>query len=178
MPMRPASPGGTDLSRHWSPERRLQIRLFNVLHRWSTALADRRFFWINLAAGVRNYIALLEALGECWKEEYLPEDRLRLLLQSLLESFIRGERSRGYLWLLEEDERRSALEDLPNEAKELAAALVYGVFRDEGTPHPFIFEWQVFLAPALDLDILHSGDISKQVVEGIFGIEHSPTEIQ
>ena len=81
----------------WTPTQRLRVRLFNVLQRWSMALADPRFVWIDLAAPVRNYAALLVADAECWEQGHLPEDRVLQLVGTLLGSFIRTDRSRGYL---------------------------------------------------------------------------------
>jgi hypothetical protein len=154
------------------------VRLYNVLKRWSVALADPRFFWLSPVAGVRNYAALLWAVAECWRQEYLPEDRVRDLIEALLASFIRGERSRGYLWLLEEDERSEAIEAVPEEARELAGALAYSVFRDTTIGHPYIFDWQAFLAPALELGLLGCGDRVPALVEDLCDHECSSAEVE
>ena len=66
----------TETGTPWTPTQRLRVRLFNVLQRWSLALSDPRFVWIDLAAPVRNYAALLVADAECWEQDHLPEDRV------------------------------------------------------------------------------------------------------
>ena len=48
-------------------------RRINVLQRWSLALADPRLVWIDLAAPVCNYAALLVADAECWSRTTLPK---------------------------------------------------------------------------------------------------------
>ena len=185
--LRSVHPGGGNVTnggngegpeRSWSPESRLRVRLFNVLKRWSVALADPRFFWISPAAGVRNFIALLYALTECWRKNYLPEDRVRDLIEALMASFIQGERSRGYLWLLEDDERSKAIDAVTEEAREVADALVYAVFRDTTIGHPYIFDWQVFLAPGLDLGLFRCGDSVPALVESLCGYQCSCEEVK
>src|SRR5262249_16857807 len=66
----------TETGTPWTPTQRLRVRLFNVLQRWSLALTDPRLVWIDLAAPVRNYAALLVAGTECWEQGHLPEDRV------------------------------------------------------------------------------------------------------
>ncbi|MFN8111874.1 MAG: hypothetical protein U0R51_01610 [Solirubrobacterales bacterium] len=167
---------GTDKS--WSPESRLRVRLFNVLKRWSVALADPRLFWISPTAGARNYIALLSALAECWRMNYLPEERVRDLVEALMASFIRGERSRGYLWLMDDDDRSKAVSAVNEDAREVADALVYAVFRDTTVGHPYIFDWQAFLAPALDLGLLRCGDRVPALVADLCGHKCTCEEVE
>ena len=160
------------------PGTKAPVRLFNVLKRWCSALADPRFFWISVEAGVRNYIALLTAVTDSWTQSYLPEDRLRVLLETLFQGFIRGDRKRGYLWLLNEEERGEAIAAIPSEAKELAAGLVFAVFNDRDTAHPFIFEWQPFLVPALDLEIIAPGVATPALVARLVHQECSPSAVE
>ena len=66
---------------------------------------------------MRNYAALLVAVTECWEQEHFPEDRVIRLIGTLLGSFIRTERSRGYLVSLSEDECHRVLSRLTPEAR-------------------------------------------------------------
>ena len=103
--------GGTGVP--WTPERRLQVRLFNVLERWCGALNDPRFRWIDPSAPTRNFSALIVALYECWEQGYLPPPRIEDLLATLYGSYVCTERGPGYLPSVDEDERGAALTGLP-----------------------------------------------------------------
>jgi hypothetical protein len=87
------------------------LRLYNVLARWCQAVGDSRLRWIDPLAPVINYTELLGALAECWAGKYFQAngavrvDRIATLLGILFTSFIRGERTVGYLLCLSEDER-------------------------------------------------------------------------
>jgi hypothetical protein len=137
----------------WTPTQRLRARLFNVLQRWSLALSDPRFAWIDPTAPVRNYVALLIADAECWEQTHLPEERVIRLLGSLLGSFVRTERSRGYLVSLSEEERQRALSRLSGEARALGAALVYCALRPSAKWRDYLFEWQPALVAGLELGV-------------------------
>src|SRR4029077_13474274 len=126
----------------WTPTQRLQARLFNVLQRWSVALADPRFAWIDPTAPTRNYAALLVADAECWEQEHLPEERVIRLLGSLLGSFIRTERSVGYLLSISAEDRERALGRLTPEARTLGSGLVYCALRPSASWRDYLFEWQ------------------------------------
>jgi hypothetical protein len=143
------------------------VRLFNVLQRWSLALADPRFVWVDPTAPVRNYAALLVAVAECWEQEHLPEEKVVRLLGTLLGSFVRTERSRGYLLMLSDDERRRALDRLTPEARALAAALVYCGLRPSAKWRDYVFEWQPALVDGLELGIFDVSARSCDVVERV-----------
>ena len=68
----------------WTPDRRLQVRLYNLLERWCAAISDPRLLWISPAAPIGNYAALVAALHECWVGEYLSEPRVTSLVGALL----------------------------------------------------------------------------------------------
>jgi hypothetical protein len=157
----------------WTPTQRLRVRLFNVLQRWSLALADPRFVWIDPTAPVRNYAALLVADAECWEQEHLPEERIIRLLGSLLGSFIRTERSRGYLLSLSEEDRQRSLARLPGEARALAAALVYCALRPSANWRDYLFEWQPSLVAALELGVFDVAPQAPEVVQRL--IDKRPT---
>jgi len=137
----------------WTPTQRLQTRLFNVLQRWSLALADPRFVWIDPTAPARNYGALLVAHAECWEQEHLPEERVIRLLGAILGSFIRTERSTGYLSSLPDEEGQRALKRLSDEARALGAALVYCALRPSANWRDHVFEWQPALVAGLELGV-------------------------
>jgi hypothetical protein len=149
----------------WTPTQRLRVRLFNVLQRWSLALADPRFVWIDPTASVRNYAALLVADAECWEQEHLPEERVVHLLGTLLGSFVRAERSRGYLVSLSDEEQQRALGRLSAEARALGAALVYCALRPSAKWRDYVFEWQPALVAGVDLGVFDVSPQSCDVVE-------------
>jgi hypothetical protein len=162
----------------WTPERRLQVRLFNVLERWCGALNDPRFAWIDPASPARNYSTLLVALAECWELNYLPEHRVVRLLTTLLSGFVRSERVRGHLLLLDEDEREQTLARLPDEAKMLAGALAYAALREQGDWRSWVFELQPALVTSLELGVLEVGGRSASIVQRLVQEEATPTEIE
>ncbi len=162
----------------WTPERRLQVRLFNVLDRWCGALNDPRFAWIDPAAPARNYSTLLVALGECWEQHYLPEHRVVRLLTTLLSSFLRSERARGYVLSLEADEREQAVARLPAEAKTLAGALAYAALREQGDWRSSVFELQPALVAGIELGVLDVGKGSSVLVRRLVDEKATPAEIE
>jgi hypothetical protein len=162
----------------WTPERRLQVRLFNVLERWCGALNDPRFAWIDLAAPSRNYSTLLIALAECWEQQYLPEHRVVRLLTTLLSSFLRSERAHGYLLSLEADEREQAITRLPAEARTLAGALAYGALRQQAEWRSAIFELQPALVAGIELGVIEVNEGSPPVAQRLVGGQASREEIE
>jgi hypothetical protein len=162
----------------WTPTQRLRVRLFNVLQRWSLALADPRFVWIDLAAPVRNYAALLVADAECWEQDHLPEDRVIRLIGTLLGSFIRTDRSRGYLVSLSDDERQRALSRLTPEARTLGTALVYSALRPAAKWPDYLFGWQPALVAGLKSGVFDVSPESCDVIERLIGNHPSVDEVQ
>jgi hypothetical protein len=161
----------------WTPTQRLRVRLFNVLQRWSLALADPRFVWIDPMAPVRNYAALLVADAGCWEQQHLPEDRVIRLVGSLLGSFIRTERSRGYLLSLSEEERQRALARLSGEARALGAALVYCALRPSLKWREYLFEWQPALVEGLRMGVFEVSARSRDVVQRLIDKPTSEDEV-
>lgn len=153
----------------WTPERRLQVRLFNVLERWCGALNDPRFRWIDPSAPTRNFSALILALFECWEQGYLPSERVEHLLQTLYGSYVRTERGPGYLLAVDEDERAGALGRLPVEARTLGGALAYAVLAPSQEWRRAIFLFQPFLVPALELEVIEIGKRSPPLVGRLLG---------
>jgi hypothetical protein len=162
----------------WTPTQRLRVRLFNVLQRWSLALADPRFVWIDPTAPVRNYAALLVADAECWEQGHLPEERIIRLVGSLLGSFIRTERSHGFLLSLSEEDRQHALARLSGEARTLGAALVYCALRPSASWRDCLFEWQPPLVAGLELGVFDVTAASCDVVQRLTGNAVGEDEIR
>lgn len=175
-PVRPDKPPGGE-GTPWTLEQRLQVRVFNVLHRWSAALADPRFIWIERTAPVRNFSALLVAIARCWEEGYLPVDRVLRLLETLMTSFIGADRVRGYLLSVNEDVRTQALAGLSAEARSLAAALCYCALRETAPWREWVFRIQPFLVPALEMGVVAAGHQTPVAVNRIVGERPTPIEI-
>ena len=154
-------------------EQRIQVRVFNVLSRWCSALSDPRFIWIDRSAPVRNYVALLAGLARCWEEAFLPLERVRHLLETLLTSFVAGERTAGYLTSLSVEERAAALDRLPNEARAVAAALCYAALRENADWKEWVFRFQPFLEPGLELGLLAADEDATELVERL--VDEKPT---
>jgi len=162
----------------WTMEKRLEVRVFNVLQRWCSALADPRFLWIERTAPVRNYTALLIALTRCWEEEFLPVDRVLRLFEALMTSFVGTERVRGYLLTANEDERKQALARMPDEARSLAAVLTYGALYKKAELPKWVFRFQPFLVPALELGVVQADEDTSVPIERLIGERPSLKRIE
>lgn len=175
MPPHLAGSSGEHQSAHtgkrWTSERKLQVRLFNLLERWCRALSDPRLQWIGTLAPVGNFAALCGALEECWHEEYLPEHRVVPLIGTLLTSFVREERRPGFLAHLEEDDRISALALLSSSrSASTAAALAYASVRHGRTDLlSYLFSWQPAIRDGLEWNVLRADSAAAEVVETLTG---------
>ena len=122
--------GATGSGVKWTADKKLQVRLFNLLERWCTALADPRLAWIGPVAQVGNFAALVGAIYECWANRYLPEHRLVPLVGVLLTSFLTSERRPGFVAGLDEETRATAEVAISGSAApEFAAGLVWASVR-------------------------------------------------
>ena len=146
-PEEPAGTTGTGV--RWTPDRRLQVRLYNLLERWCTALADPRLAWIGPVAQVGNFAALVGAIHECWANRYLPDHRVVPLVGVLLTSFLTAERRPGFMAGLDDETRGIAEIALRGSAApEFAAGLVWASVRPSRADLlSYVFAWQ----PALRL---------------------------
>jgi hypothetical protein len=162
----------------WSPSARLAVRVYNVLHRWSLAVADPRVRWLSDLAPVRHFEHLVGALAQIWVQpDWLAEHRLRSLLQTLLGTFIRTERAPGYLASLPDDERATALAALADgPAPAYAAGLAYLALRSE-QPASF-FDWQPFLTPGLEWNVYAPDDRSSELVGNASALRPTAAQIQ
>jgi hypothetical protein len=172
-PIEPPTPGTP-----WSMQRRLEVRVFNVLERWCGSLNDPRFVWIEQNAPVRNYVALLTALGRCWQENLLPVERILRLLETLFSSFIGGERTRGYLPALAVVDQAKAIERLPDEARFVAASLLYTALRDNADWKNWVFRLQPALEKGLELGVIAVGDETPSAIELLVGERPTVSEVE
>jgi hypothetical protein len=163
----PPHDGGTGVQ--WTPEQKLQVRVYNVFQRWCGALNDSRLIWIDRYAPVRNYSALLLGLAECWEQEFLPRDRLTRLLETLFSAFVTGERAAGYLAGLTEEDRTQALTRLPRETRLIGGALCYCVLRNAADWREIVFRIQPFLKGALEYGVVEVGEESPALVKRLVG---------
>jgi hypothetical protein len=162
----------------WSMDKRIELRVFNVLSRWCGALADPRFVWIGHSAPVRNYVALLTGLAACWEEDLLPPDRVKRLLETLFGSFVQAERTPGYLIRLDDEARADALSRLPGEGRALAASLCFSVLREKADWREWIFRFQPFLPAAIELGILEVNEQTLGLVERLVDEAPSSAEVE
>jgi hypothetical protein len=172
----PSAPGGGSGVK-WTPEQKLQVRVFNVLQRWCGALNDPRFIWIDRYAPVRNYSALLVGLAESWEQEFLTRDRLTRLLETLFTGFVTSERATGYLLGLPDEDRAQALARLPREARLLGGALCYCLLRNQADWREIVFRLQPFLKTALDLGVVEVGEETPALVKRFIDEQRSAAAI-
>lgn len=163
--------------RTWTPNRRLQVRLMNVLTRWARALADPRMNWLQPFASVRNFQALIYAVAELWELQALPPPKLKSATGLILGSFLRSEEADGYLFQLDAEERSQAIARLSPEARAVATALSYLGLHPLASWEENIFEWQAWLRPCLEKGIVVPTDEAAQLVSRIAGEEVAPQDI-
>ncbi|MBI3749071.1 MAG: hypothetical protein HY262_09550 [Chloroflexi bacterium] len=180
-PVEVASSPGTEhgTGTAWTPDRKLQVRLFNLLERWCAALSDPRLQWISPLTPVANFAALVGALRECWSQGYLPEHRVVALVGVLMSAFVRGERRPGFLTQLADEDRSSALATLATSAApSVAAALVFVAVRtSQKDLLTYLFAWQPALADGLASGVLRADEYSSALVHGLSGLTMSPAAI-
>jgi hypothetical protein len=163
----------------WSTEKRLAVRAYNVLHRWSLAVADPRVRWMSDLAPVRHYELLLAAFAQIWVQQgaWMPEHRLAKLLETLLGAFVRTKRAAGYLARLSDEERGDALEALAaGQGPGLAAGLAYLALRNSSATS--FFDWQPALVPGLDWGVLQAGAGSAELIASTSQLRPTAPEIQ
>lgn len=158
---------GSAKGHSWTPTQKLQVRLFNVLSRWARALADRRMDWIQPIASLRNFQAILYALAELWELQALSEPKLKQALGLILGSFVRSESASGYLFQIEKIDRDEALERLSQEARDVATALAFIGVRKSTAWQENVFEWQVWLKPCLDDEIIRASEAAANLAARI-----------
>lgn len=110
--------------------------------------------------------------------EHLPEERVVRLLGTLLGSFVRTDRSPGYLLSVPDGERQSALARVSSEARTLGGALVYCALRPSAKWRDYLFAWQPALVAGLDLGVFDVSGQSCDVVERLIGNRVSEVEIR
>jgi hypothetical protein len=161
----------------WTPAQRLQLRLANVLQRWSRATNDPRLRWVNPLAPARNFAALIGALAECWEEQFLTERKIRPIIRLLFEAFITSEDIPGYLVSIPTEQQVAAQERLPDEARSAASALLYSALRPDSMWREDIFEWQTFMVPGIELGIFQAQTGTDALVRRLIGANVAPKEI-
>ena len=164
----------------WTPDRRLQVRLFNLLERWCAALSDPRLLWVSPAAPVANYAALVTALRECWTTGYLREERVTALVGVLLGAMVATERRRGFLAALDEaDSARAATALSGSEAPEIAGGLLWGCLRPARRDLlSYLFDWQPALRLAAQLGAVRTTDRSAEIALELTETKATATAIE
>ena len=102
---------------------------------------------------------------------------MRGRLGALYGSFIRTERSPGYLLILADEERQRALDRLPVEARALGAALAYCALRPNAKWREYLFDWQPALVAGFDLGVFDATGQSCAVVVRLINQEVSVDDI-
>ena len=161
----------------WTPTRRLQVRMMNVLTRWGRALADPRMNWLQPFAPVRNFQALLYAVTELWELRALPLPKLKLATGLILGSFVRSEDADGYLFQIGGAEREQAIARLGPESRAVATTLAYLGLHPPAAWEENIFEWQAWLRPCLEERILLATNEAAHLVSRIAGEQVSAEEV-
>ena len=154
--------------KRWTEDRRLAVRAYNVLHRWSRVLNDGRARWtLSEVAPVRHFEALLGTLAQIWvQRQWMPEHRLVRLLQTLLGAFIRTDQAPGYLASLDDNERDAALRALSSgPGPGLAAALTYAAVRSASKDE--YFDWQPYVVPGMAWGVFRGDALAVELVPAL-----------
>lgn len=73
----------------------VELRAFNVLHRWCDALDNERLRWVDDFAPAINFVHLATALLECLEEGLLNDERMTSLCETISGSCFGNEKRRG-----------------------------------------------------------------------------------
>jgi hypothetical protein len=149
----------------WTMEARQRVRAYNLLTRWSNAVADPRHALLSPDAPVLNYQTLLGVILLAWMHDALDRSRLRRLLLTLLGAFIGASEGQGFLGRVTEEERTAALGRLDPFAAGVAAGLV-AVALESGWRHD-IYDWQPVLQRGVELAVILPDEWSDLVVKRI-----------
>jgi hypothetical protein len=82
---------------------------------------------------------------------------------------VRSESGDGYLFLLDSEERAAAIGQLTPEARRVATALAYLGLRPRSDWEAFIFEWQVWLRPCLEMGIVEATKEAAKLASRVAG---------
>ena len=176
---------GTELATtvRWEPSRRTLASALNALKRWALALNDRRVRWyVADYAPIDHYERLTATILQIWVQGPSWPDasptlgtRMAALFRVLIDAFVR--RDRGYLALLDDEERERALELLKTgRTPEIAAALAHAALAKVAAKD--FFGWQPALVPAIDLGVLRATEASADLVGKLTGIRPTPAAIE
>ena len=168
----------------WTMTQRLRVRAYNVLWRWSSAVADPRVRWFGELAPVRHYLGLLGALARIWPQAHMPNDedrwltadQLGRLTSNLFGAFIRPANGHGYLAGLDAEQRRAAVELLGQHgAPETAAALAFCALHG-ANPDSF-FAWQPYLVPGRGWGVIHVDKRAAGLASACLGKKVTETDL-
>jgi hypothetical protein len=155
----------------WTVTQRLQVRLMNVLTRWGRALADPRMNWLHPLASVRNFQALIYAIGELWELDALPEKKLEHVVGLVFGSFVRSEEANGYLFQLTDDERGAAVRRVSKEGRIVATTLTYLGLRPRSDWEEHVFAWQAWLRPCMETGVVRATKEAAEFASRLSGEE-------
>jgi hypothetical protein len=122
-------------------------------------------------------VALLTALGTCWQEGYLPEERVIELTCTLLSSFIGARGGSGYCSAVDQETRERAVSLLSGEPAQVAAALTCCAFQPGARWVDYVFAWQPSLIMGLEDGLIAGGPGAARLVASISGKPCSEKEI-
>jgi hypothetical protein len=147
----------------WTMEARQRVRVYNLLTRWSNAVADPQLNLLSTGAAAINYQTLLAVILATWLHDAFDRARLRKLLLVLLRAFIGQGNGKGFLGRAPEAEREDALGRLDPVALEIGAGLVATAFSSSWRSD--IYDWQPVVRRALELEAIAVGQWSTLTVE-------------
>ncbi len=150
-------------------EARQRVRAYNLLSRWSDAVADPRHALVSADAPAINYQTLLGVLLLAWLHEALDEDHLRRLLLKLLTAFVGEADGHGFLGRVADADRTAVVERLNPFMVEVAAGLVAIALAPGAQWRDDIYDWQPVLGRGVEYGVILPGDWSEVVVERITG---------
>ena len=155
-----------------APSPSIKQRVGNVLMRWSLALNDKRFRWIDVTAPMTNFQALLIGLADIRLTKSITPQRSAAVTLALLQSILGSEQRHGYLLDLEDEDERALVESLmTSESAGIAAALVYDALNPSSNWRSVVFEWQPFIKEALKREFIAADDVTLQLLSQFAAVD-------
>ena len=149
-------PGGTRESRLTGPN--VELRAFNVLHRWCDALDNEQLRWVDDFAPTINFVHLATALLECLEKGLLNAERVTSLCETILASCFGDEKRRGFLAGYSEAEMATAWGLLNVDVRAAIAAFIFWSLQKDAWRRTTVLRLQPAIGGAEKFDLVQCTD--------------------
>ena len=163
-------------TRRWKLSARIRVRARNLLRRWAAAQTDPRLMWVDPFAPAGNFAAIVGFLAHLRLDQARSPERVELTsddLDDLWQQWLRalagtGE-GNGWLDQLDENDRNSARDRIPEWLPEAAAALSWLVVRPGTELRTRVVAFQPTLAAGLRQGLIDPTEMTARYLSAVTG---------